>query len=400
MRAAIVGCGIAGMAAALGLVRRGHEVTIFEAFDHPQPLGSGLLLQPSGLAALGELGLLEGALEAGSRIGRLDGRDPSGRRIMAMAYSDWRSDAFGLGIHRATLFQLLFQAVGQAGVSLQTGCAIVGWENDAQPILIGQTGERHGPYDLVVVADGSTSNLRRHLRPRARAPIYPWGAVWANAEDAGGQFSGVLHQRYRRASTMMGILPIGRGPEDEGPLVSFFWSIRLDQMDGFLAGDLGRWRENAAAIWPEAAPVLEQFTRAEQFSRASYRDVSIGRWSRGGLVLIGDAAHGTSPQLGQGGNLALVDAVELADHLSPTRPVAVCLLRYQSARRRHTAAYQLISRLLTPLFQSRGWLGPLVRDWFFTPLSQAPGLRQLAAQILTGTLRLGRFPRRESRPPL
>lgn len=66
MRAAVVGCGVAGMGAALALARRGHEVTVMERFDSPRPLGSGLLLQPSGLAALRVLGLEEAMLAAGA----------------------------------------------------------------------------------------------------------------------------------------------------------------------------------------------------------------------------------------------------------------------------------------------------------------------------------------------
>ena len=124
-----------------------------------------------------------------------------------------------------------------------------------------------------------------------------------------------------------------------------------------------------------------------------FRSVSVGRWSQDACTLLGDAAHGTSPQLGQGANLALLDAVELADHLAVGAPVAVSLQAYQAARRRHTAIYQLASRLLTPLFQSRGTFWSAVRDWVFTPLSLLPGLRALGAGMLTGSLRIGPWPK-------
>ena len=159
-------------------------------------------------------------------------------------------------------------------------------------------------------------------------------------------------------------------------------------MDGFLSGDLGAWRSRVASLWPEARPIVEQFTGPEAFSRAVYRDVIAGRWSRGAVLLIGDAAHATSPQLGQGANLALIDAVELAARVeAPSRLVA-----YQRARRRQTAPYQLLSWLLTPLFQSRGPFWAWVRTWVFAPLAQAPGLRRHAAHVLTGMFRFGRTP--------
>ena len=78
------------MAAARALARKGHAVTLLEAFQQPRPLGSGLLLQPSGLAALRQLGLAEQVVARGARVERLDGRDLRGRLIMDMRYADWR----------------------------------------------------------------------------------------------------------------------------------------------------------------------------------------------------------------------------------------------------------------------------------------------------------------------
>ncbi|MDO9430881.1 MAG: NAD(P)/FAD-dependent oxidoreductase [Phenylobacterium sp.] len=391
MKIAVVGCGVAGMAASLALARRGHQVVLLEAFTEPRPLGSGLLLQPSGLAALRALGLADPVIARGARVDLLDGRDLGGRPIMAMRYADWRPDAFGVGVHRATLFGVLHEALAPAGVELRTGVEIVGWESPDAPRRIDAAGGSHGPFDLVVIADGAGSKLRGLVRPRARAPVYPWGAVWANARDPQGVFAGALTQRYDRASTMMGVLPIGRGPTGDVDLVSFFWSLPVARMDEFMTGDLAAWRARAQAMWPQAAPILAQFESPEVFSRATYRDVRPGGWSNGRFLLIGDAAHGTSPQLGQGANLGLIDAVELAERLTPQ--VAKSVRGYQLARRRHAGLYQFISRWLTPLFQSDGWLGPFVRDWIFTPGSKAPGARQVAALVLTGTLRLGRTPK-------
>ena len=391
MRAAVIGCGVAGMASALALARKGHEVTLLEAFVTPKPLGSGLLLQPSGLVAMQVLGLEAQIRALGAPIARLDGRDLAGRRILDMAYDHWRPGALGLGVHRGTLFQVLYQALAWAGVQVLTGVEVVGVETWHRPVLMDAKGTQHGPFDLVVVADGSASRLRQVIRPRARAPVYPWGAVWANVADPEGRFTGALHQRFDAATTMMGILPIGTGPDGQGHQASLFWSLPVAEMADVFAGGLEAWRARAQAVWPDAGPLLAQLSVAD-FSNATYRDVSVGRWSRGAVTLIGDAAHGTSPQLGQGGNLALIDAVELAHRLTPARSVSISLARFQSARRRQTGVYQLASRALTPLFQSRGPIGPLVRDLIFAPLARLPLLRSLSATILTGMLRLGATP--------
>jgi 2-polyprenyl-6-methoxyphenol hydroxylase-like FAD-dependent oxidoreductase len=377
------------MAAALALTRRGHSVTILEAFDEPRPVGSGLLLQPSGLAALRALSLETEARDLGAPVTRLEGQDLAGRRLMAMAYDAWRPGASGVGIHRASLFGILHRAVLAAGIEIRTGARIQSFDRFNDPVLHDEAGSAHGPYDLVVVADGSASTLRARVRPRARAPLYPWGAVWANATDPDGRFAGTLSQRYEAASMMTGILPIGTGPDGARNQVSVFWSTPRVEIEALLASDITPWRDRLIRIWPQAEPIFSQFTSWNQFAPATYRDVSVGNWSRGAFVLIGDAAHGTSPQLGQGANLGLIDAVELAQKVDQPRK----LFGYQLARRLQTAPYQLASRALTPLFQSKGWIGPLIRAWLFAPLAQAPGLRRIAALFLTGVFRFGPTPK-------
>jgi 2-polyprenyl-6-methoxyphenol hydroxylase-like FAD-dependent oxidoreductase len=394
-RAAVVGCGVGGMAAAIALARRGVEVTLFEQFETPKPLGSGLLLQPTGLAALDRLGLGEEARSVGARIERLEGHDTLGRLVLRTEYRHWRAGGYGVGIHRARLFQLIFDAVGPAGVDLKVGTTIEDIRDMDRPVLIDAQGGEHGPFDVAVIADGSASRLRGKLRPKAQAPVNPWGAVWGNLPDPEELHVGVLAQVYHRAEVMIGVLPIGLGPgPNASRLVSMFWSLPSADAHDFAACDFDAWKARVRSLWPEAGELAAGFAGAAELSPAIYRDVSVGAWNVGACVLIGDAAHGTSPQLGQGANLALLDAVELADRLAgDTSSVAVSLAGFQAARRRHTGIYQIASRLLTPLFQSRGQLWSAVRDWVFTPLSLLPILRGLGAMMLTGMLRLGPWPK-------
>jgi 2-polyprenyl-6-methoxyphenol hydroxylase-like FAD-dependent oxidoreductase len=101
---AIVGSGTAGLAAAIFLTRNGQDVSVFERFDEPRPLGAGILLQPTGLACLACLDLDEQALSCGAPVFNLYGEDVNGSTIFDISYRDLNPQLFGLGIHRGALF--------------------------------------------------------------------------------------------------------------------------------------------------------------------------------------------------------------------------------------------------------------------------------------------------------
>lgn len=375
---AVVGCGVGGQSAAILLADAGHRVTVFERFAQARPLGAGLLLQPTGLAVLRELGLEEEALALGARIDSLDGRNARGRRVLDLHYCALHPDAHGLGIHRGTLFELLHGRLKGSAARLVTATEIINIEQDgSRAYLEDRTATSHGPYDLVVVADGTHSGLRGKLMPDTAAPLYPWGCVWATVEDRARAFDGMLHQRFRGTTTMMGVLPVGGGR------VTLFWSLPAGEPDI----DLGTWRVDAAALWPEARPLIDGIESAAAFTHATYRHVWLKSWSDSPVIFIGDAAHGTSPQLGQGANLALLDAHALLRSLADEARIGDALALFERRRAPSAGFYRLASHLLTPFFQSRsrtlGWL----RDAFMGPACRMPVMSRMMTETLAGTRR-------------
>ena len=383
MKIAVIGCGVGGQAAALFLNRSGHEVEIFERFPDARPVGAGLLLQPPGQLALAELGLFQHLAPKGARIDRLFGRTTTNRTVLDLEYANYRTDYAGLGIHRAHLFDALHGAVREAAIPLHLGTAITDIVDVERPTLAGQDGERHGPFDLAVVAEGAHSLLRKKLHPRAHDPVYRWGALWVTCPDAEGRFARTLWQKFRGAEKMIGVLPIGDVPGGNGvPHVAVFWSLRLDQYETWRRQGLDAWKTEVGTLWPETAPLLHHITHADQLTLASYCDVAMRSWRKGRCLFIGDAAHGTSPQLGQGANLALVDAWTLAHVSSKDGNVDAALAGYERARRGHVGYYQLASRSLTPFFQSHSRFLAGLRDAFMGPLCRL----QLTGDIMVATL--------------
>lgn len=384
----IVGAGFAGASAALFLAERGHQVTLYEEAEQPRPVGAGILMQPSGLSVLADLGLLAGALERGSRVDSLLCTTPTGRRVLDLSYRDLFDDWYGLGMHRGALFELLHGQLARRGVKLVTGASVQRTRltrASIRPVLA--DGSEPAEHELLVVADGARSALRRAI-PEARATPYPWGALWFVARDPRGIFAGSLSQVADGTTALLGFLPCGLGPRqvDETPLVSLFWSVPVRD---FARRDfsLRRWKERVLGLDPRAEELLGQIEHAEQLLPASYFDVSLPRFHAARLAFIGDAAHATSPQLGQGTNLALEDARVLAACVSGCRNLDAGLARFSEARLSHARYYQRASWGLTPFFQSDFSSLSGLRDRLLGPLCRFPPSRRLMLTTLAGVQR-------------
>ena len=399
-RVAVAGCGPAGLSAALLLQRSGHDVSLFERFQEPHPVGSGLMIQPTGLAGLHAMGLDGKILAAGSRIDRLFGQSAlSGRTVLDVRYAALgRRECFGIGMHRAALFEVLYRAVQAAGIPIATGRTIV-----AAPPAAGSRrdlafadGGRAGPFDLVVDALGTGSPLA----PKVGRDL-AYGALWASLDwPAGAGFeAAALEQRYVRASIMAGVLPIGRAPGSPQPKAAFFWSIRADKVEAWRSGGLRRWKDEVLGVWPATAPFLEQIVSPEQLTYARYAHRTLPSPAAPGLIHIGDAWHSTSPQLGQGANMALLDAFALAKALQEAGDPSAAARRAVRLRRGHVRLYQGMSALFTPVYQSDSRALPWLRDRIAGPLARLWPATAILAAMVSGLIggplkRLGLYPRR------
>ncbi len=391
----VVGCGTAGPALALFAARAGFDVTLYERVVDPGPVGAGIVVQPTGQAVLARLGLLDHVMARGARIDRLlaeSGR----RRVVDLDYGLLGSGVFGLGLHRGALFEALFDAVArEPRIQLACGVDVVAAPAgpDGRRVVVDATGARHGHHDMVVVADGAASVLRGADALEKRVDVYPWGALWFVAEVDAWSHEATLYQALRGTQRMFGMLPTGLGPLSKGTnanrqLISVFWSIAERAVADWQQRPLSEWKAEAMTLAPVAEPLLDQINDHSDLLFSRYYDVRMPRHHADGVIFIGDAAHAMSPQLGQGCNLALFDAMVLADYFrAMPDQLDRAAAAYHRDRRHHLRYYQWATRMLTPYFQSdsrvRGWL----RDRFMGLLCRLPWVRGQMIRSMAGIKR-------------
>jgi 2-polyprenyl-6-methoxyphenol hydroxylase-like FAD-dependent oxidoreductase len=379
-RVAVVGLGIAGTLAATLLARDGHDVTVFEQCPEPGPVGAGILLQPSGQRVLERLGLMHEVVAGAERIERLTAFTHRGRTLIDLGYGELGAGTCAYGLHRGDLFSLLYRQALAAGVKVQLGCAVerIAVKPDAAEV-VGAAGPL-GRFDFVVAADGGRSPIRAASGVAHRAHVYPHGALWATGRCAA--VTGRLWQVTEGSKRLCGVLPMGGGR------ASLFWSLAKHEQAAFYARGFAAWREEVVSLCAEAAEFFETLTCFEQTRLAGYSDVTMGRPWGERLVFIGDAAHAMSPHLGQGINLALLDAYVLAGAVREGRDFPQACARYAAERRRHVRTYALLTRCMSPFFQSRGVVKGKLRDLGLPVMPRVPWLRREMVLTMSG-LRAG-----------
>lgn len=362
MRIAIVGAGLAGLSAASLLARDGHRVEILERAAKPEPIGAGLLLQPPGAAILGQIGALDAVAGDAARITRIEAKSQGGRKLLDVDYADLGPSLHGLGLTRPAIWSALVGSATAAGASILPGRTVTSLD------MAG--------YDLVVVAAGAHSSLWRSPEKHI-STLYGWGCLWATVPLPAGWQTHILQQRCRGTRKMVGILPLSQTS------AALYWSVRNDRMEDWRRQSMQQWVDELGLIYPEAAPLVAGLRR-EDLTHATYRDVWAAPPFQEKVVVIGDAAHGTSPQLGQGTTQALRDALALTEALRADIPISDRLAAYWLARKRRTRYYRHASRWLTPLFQADWPLLGSLRDLLAGPVGKIPYVRRQSVLTVAG----------------
>lgn len=377
MKIAIIGCGFAGLVSAILLAKQNHQIIIYERFSKAQATGAGIMLQPSTWKILKELKIFEKVHKLGEKIYMISGQNPAMKEVFSTNYSHGKDFmSYGIGILRSTVFNLLFhQLADYPNIELKTNHLVEDLE------------EYKKNHDLVVICNGSKSELRHQLPINKRDEEYPWGCVWTVIENNYDHVN-YLQQYVNGSKEMFGFLPSGKRSGKR--VLSVFWSLPIEDGRFWLENETQENKNNYKAqmfqkmqkyIRPE---IMTQLKKSD-YIFSSYHDVWMEKYNHDNCVVIGDAAHAMSPQLGQGANMAFLDAYELSQSLKNEKSLEECLLNYEKSRRSHVDFYTKVSKFLTPLYQSHQPHYGIFRDILFSTSKKIWITKKISADILAGS---------------
>jgi len=335
--AIVVGGGIGGLTAAVALRRVGWQVTVLERAAAFGEIGAGITLLSNGLRCLDAIGLGDAVRGSGLPVLALGMRTSAGRWLSRLdgdsASLEARMGTTSVVIHRAELHRILRDALPAA--TLLAGVATTGicGGTDGGPAEVRFRHQDHDVLldaDLVVGADGVHSWVRAQRWPGAPAPVYSgstsWRAITTPSPAAVTEMSLSWGQ-----GTEFGVMPITDGRT--------YWYAAANADEAQRNPDELEELNRRFGTWHEPIPAVLARTPPQAVLRHDiYRLPELDSYTRGSVVLLGDAAHAMTPNLGQGGGQALEDAIVLAAAVGRTQDLSAALARYDHQRRPRTQA--------------------------------------------------------------
>lgn len=308
---AIIGAGIAGLAAAVACRNAGHEVAVFESAESVQPLGTSLSLWPNAMACLADWGLADEVATAGAPIDYLAMRHPDGRPLFQLDLRPvyQRLGHAGACVRRSDLQGAMMQTLPHS--TLHLSHKLTALDTSAErPVLQFENGETHSAR-LVIAADGLHSTIRKQTLDDGPARYGGYGA-WLGLSPAPAP-------EYARNEGCEYLGPNGRfGVFETGQDLRywFYVSRKAHPNASAVAGDKDVLLRQLAG-WDPVFRDLVTTTDATALPYVSFFDRPVGRtWGQGAVILIGDAMHPFLPNLGQGACQAIEDAHAIGQTLA------------------------------------------------------------------------------------
>jgi FAD-dependent urate hydroxylase len=360
-RILIVGGGIGGLSLAAALHRHGFTPELVERSTEWRTTGTGLGVLANGMRALRVLGLDGAVTQAGAvlrhwRFCNAQGEVLCDTDLEAL----WGDVGPCIGIERGSLLEALL--AGAAAVPARLGIGITELIQEAARVIAAFSDGSWADYDLVIGADGIHSTVRT-LAWAGLPPRYAGQVVWRSVVPT--RPSGLDDMTVVMGDgCFFGVVPMGGGRT-----YGFAGLNAPDWFEDPLEGRLERVRQRFAQWGGPVPDYLTALQSDEQLRYDAIEWVDMDRWHTGRVLLIGDAAHAGPPHMGQGGGMAMEDAVVLSECLHTADSVEDALHAYVTRRRPRTDWVQE---------QSRAALAA----WLLPPATRDAALRERGDQMM------------------
>lgn len=359
LKAIVIGAGMAGLTTGYALRRAGYRVEIYEKTRQLRPAGAGISLWSNGIKVLNQLGLGEEIAQIGGQMDRMEYRSHTDELLSDIDLSPLveKVGQRPYPVSRTDLQQMLLKAVGEADVRL--GCRCVDIEEDSSGVTAIFADGTRTTGDVLIGADGVHSIVRPHVVGEEIKVRYAGYVNWNGLVEASPNLCAknvwVIYVGEGKRASMM---PVG------GDRFYFFFGCPMEQETRVEPEDRRQELATLFVEWPQPVQNLIEKLDPLQLNRLEIGDIDpLPRLVKGKVALIGDAAHATTPTLGQGGCQAMEDAEVVSRYLITTNiSVEDALLRYENERKERTANLVLKARKRTDTIYNK--VPELTQQWY------------------------------------
>jgi 2-polyprenyl-6-methoxyphenol hydroxylase-like FAD-dependent oxidoreductase len=349
----VIGAGIGGLTAAIALRRRGIEATVYERAPEIAAVGAGLTLWANAIRALRYLGVADQVIAAGARIERGEIRSASGAVLSTSRTGLLDHDPI-VAIHRPDLHAVLLSALPENAVRLDA--ELVGFEEVGNEVRARFADGTEARADLLIGADGIRSVVRQKLFPEAELR-YAGYTAWRGVVSSDDLVTHASTSESWGRGSRFGIVPIGGGRT--------YWFATANAPAGLeqTAGQRKAFLLDRFRGWHAPVEQLLERTGPDRILLNDICDISPMRsWCKGHVALLGDAAHPTTPNMGQGACMAIESSVVLEKCLTGESGLSAAFAAYERLRMPRTRWITRQSATIGRIGQLDGALACRLRD--------------------------------------